>query len=314
MQKNTQITKLSSEQLENDPNLFRVEFRSMACACEIVVAATDKKEAEDAMRLAVSEVYRIEQKYTRYKSASIVSRINAAAGKEAIECDDETLSLLNYANTLFQESNGLFDITSGVLRQAWDFKKVRIPSSKQIKLLLELISWPEVSIENGTITLPKKGMEIDFGGFGKEYATDRAAAVLLDNGINSAYVNLGGDLRAIGAKPTGENWVMGIVDPRKKGELIASIPVSIGALATSGDYEKYFELDNERYSHILSPITGMPVKFWRSISILAPLSVTAGSYSTIAMLKEEEGLAWLENTGLAFFAIDHSGKVHQKTE
>jgi len=296
-----------------DPSLFRVEFKAMACACEIVIAAINANEAENAMRLAVEEVQRIEKKYTRYKPSSIISRINAAAGKDAIDCDEETLTLLNYADILYQESDGLFDITSGVLRRAWDFKIAKLPDHDDIKALLELISWPDVERDNDTIRLPKEGMEIDFGGFGKEYATDRAITILSDNGIQSAYVNLGGDLRTIGPKPTGEEWVMGIVDPRKKGELIASIPIATGALATSGDYEKYFELNGQRYSHLLSPQTGQPVNYWRSISIIAPLSITAGSYSTIAMLKEADGLAWLDSLGMAYFAIDHNGKVHQKT-
>ncbi|NOQ76774.1 MAG: FAD:protein FMN transferase [Methylococcaceae bacterium] len=295
-----------------DPSLFRVEFRAMACSCEIVVAAANATEAESAMRLAVEEVNRIEQKYTRYKPTSIISRINLAAGKESIICDDETLSLLNFAETLFQQSDGLFDISSGVLRRAWDFKIPKIPSQDDIDSLLGLVSWPEIERENNEIKLPKEGMEIDFGGFGKEYATDKAVTVLIESGIKSGYVNLGGDLRVVGPKPSGNDWVMGIVDPRIKGKLIASIPVATGALATSGDYEKFFELKGQRYSHILSPRTGNSVNFWRSISILAPLSVTAGSYSTIAMLKEAEGIPWLENIGMAYFAIDHTGKVYQR--
>lgn len=312
------MTKVDSQKLTKtsaqlaDSSLYRVEFKAMASACEIVIGASSQDKAKHCIEQAINEVRRIEQKYTRYQPASIVSRINAAAGLDWVECDDETLSLLDYADTLFKLSDGLFDITSGVLRGAWSFSHPVLPERAKLDDLLTLIGWTQVLRRNNEIKLPKAGMEIDFGGFGKEYATDRAATILSSNGIQHGYVNLGGDLRTIGSKLNGESWVMGIQDPRKQDAVIASIPVTIGALATSGDYEKFFELNGQRYCHIISPLTGQPVNYWRSVSVLAPLSITAGTYTTIAMLKEADGLAWLEDSGLAYFAIDHTGRVHHK--
>ena len=295
-----------------DPSLYRVDFKAMASACEIVIAAQNQEEAYHCIELAINEVRRIEKKYTRYQADSIVSLINAAAGRDWVACDDETESLFNYADTLFNISDGLFDITSGILRQAWNFNTPVLPSQKQLSELLNLIGWQQVERKEQQIKLPQIGMEIDFGGFGKEYAADRASTLLATNGIKHGYVNLGGDLRAIGTKPTGEPWVMGILNPREKGAIIASIPVAVGALATSGDYEKFFDLDGKRYCHVISPRTGQPVSFWQSVSVLAPLSINAGTYTTIAMLKEADGLAWLEDSGMAYLAIDHAGKVYQK--
>lgn len=295
-----------------DPSLYRVEFKAMASACEIVVSAANEREAYRCIKSAIDEVHRIEKKYSRYHPDSIVSIINSSAGKDWVLCDDETESLLNYAGTLFNISDGLFDITSGILRQAWNFNHPVLPSHVKILELLKLVSWQQVERENQKIRLPKTGMEIDFGGFGKEYAADRAATILIEHGVKHGYVNLGGDLRAIGAKPTGEPWVMGILNPREKGAIIASIPLTVGALATSGDYEKFFDLNGKRYCHIISPRTGQPVTYWQSVSVLAPLAVNAGTYTTIAMLKEADGLAWLESFGLAYLAIDCNGQVFQK--
>lgn len=295
-----------------DLNLYRVEFNAMACACEIVIGATDQDIAMHQMEVAINEVRRIEQKYSRYQPDSIVSRVNAAAGLEWVECDDETNSLFNYADKLFQISDGLFDITSGVLRKAWDFKKAEIPSQSQLNSLLELIGWSGVERNAKHIKLPKVGMEIDFGGFGKEYAVDRVATMLVSNGVQHGYVNLGGDLRTFGPKPNGDAWVMGIQDPRNQDGLVSNVPITVGALATSGDYERFFELNGQRYCHVISALTGKPVNFWRSVSILAPLSITAGTYTTIAMLKEADGLEWLDASGMAYFAIDHVGKIHHK--
>lgn len=308
-------TNLQTQQLQKaatNPSLYRVDFKAMASACEVVINTSNPDEAYRCAELAINEVRRIEKKYTRYQVSSIVSRINAAAGKDWVSCDDETESLFNYADTLFNISDGLFDITSGILRQAWNFNTPTIPSQEKLSVLLNLIGWQQIERKDQQIKLPKVGMEIDFGGFGKEYAVDRAATILANNGIKHGYVNLGGDLRVIGAKQTGEPWVMGILNPREKGEVIASIPVTVGALATSGDYEKFFDLDGKRYCHIISPRTGQPVRYWQSVSVLAPLSINAGTYTTIAMLKEADGLAWLEDSGMAYFAIDHAGQVYQK--
>lgn len=290
--------------------LLRFEFKAMACNGEIVIAASSEDAGQRIADMAIREIKRIEQKYSRYLAESIVTRINAAAGIEWIECDEETLSLFNYADALFQTSDGLFDITSGVLRRAWDFRDPAIPPKEQLRDLVDLIGWSRVERKDPCIKLPEIGMEIDFGGFGKEYATDRAAAILSHNGIKHGYVNLGGDLRVIGPKPNGDSWQMGIQDPRNKNTLVASIPIAMGALATSGDYERFFELNGRRYCHVLSPRTGESVGFWRSISVLSPLAITAGSYTTIAMLKEADSLSWLEDSGLAYLAIDHEGNIH----
>jgi len=296
----------------DDPSLYRMEFKAMASICEIVIGAPSQDVAMRGVELAMNEVRRIEQKYSRYQTGSVVSLINAGAGQGWMACDDETVSLLDYADRLYQISDGLFDITSGVLRNAWNFNTPVVPGQEQLGRALALIGWSEVERRDKEIRLPKAGMEIDFGGFGKEYAADRAATILAGQGIKHGYVNLGGDLRAIGPKPDGESWVMGIQDPRVRERVVASIPITVGALATSGDYEKYFELDGRRYCHIVSPHTGQPVSFWRSVSVLAPLSVTAGTYTTIAMLKEADGLAWLEESGLPYLAIDAAGKMYQQ--
>jgi thiamine biosynthesis lipoprotein len=260
---------------------------------------------------AISEVRRIEAKYSRYREGTVVSRINAQAGRDWTALDAETEALLGYADALFASSGGLFDITSGVLRQAWDFRAGRRPTDAELAPLLARIGWDKAERQAGKLRLPLAGMEIDFGGFGKEYAADRAAGMLSAQGVVHGYVNLGGDLRVLGPQPDGEPWQIGIQDPRAPELLAASIPLHMGALATSGDYERFFELDGQRYCHILDPRTGRSVNWWRSVSVLAPVSIAAGSYATIAMLLQEAGLAFLQESGLAFLAIDHDGQVHQ---
>ena len=192
---------------------FRVQFTAMACENTIEVFANNVNNvniaangvnapyadsadaAHRALNAAVAEVKRIEAKYSRYRDDSVVSIINRNAGIAATHIDAETAQLLDFADVCFRQSDGLFDITAGVLRRVWNFNLARVPDDAALATVLPLIDWSCVKRESGTrpsIFLPTIGMEIDFGGFGKEYAADRAAAVLLSHGFHNGFVELGG--------------------------------------------------------------------------------------------------------------------------
>jgi thiamine biosynthesis lipoprotein len=290
--------------------LLRSEFRAMGGNNEIVIAAGDEALANSAMADAMQEVLRIERKFSRYRDDSVVSRINAGAGgAEPVPCDPETGKLLEFADALYRQSGGLFDITSGILRRAWNFSEPALPDPRALAALRERIGWERVERGAGGVRLPDAGMELDFGGFGKEYAADRAATLLAERGLAHGYVNLGGDIRAVGPQADGAPWLIGVQDPRRRGQLVATIPVSRGALATSGDYERYFELDGTRYCHVLDPRTGYPVMHWASVTVLAPMAIVAGSYSTIAMLKQEAAPEFLRESRMSWLCIDREGRI-----
>jgi len=282
----------------------------MGSQCEIQLEALAEAQAHMLAQYAIDEVKRIESKYSRYQPGSVVSQIASQAGHGWVECDDETLTLLDYADHLFSISDGLFDITSGVLRRAWDFQRTEIPSDDALQVLCDLINWPSVQRERRLVRLPKAGMELDFGGFGKEYAADQGAAVLLNHGVKRGYINLAGDVRVIGPKTGNQPWIIGIQDPRNRDKLMASIAITSGGIATSGDYERYFELDGRRFCHILHPRSGRPVSFWRSVSVQASTALLAGSLSTVAMLKQDQALEFLERQNVSYLAIDHKGVTH----
>lgn len=287
-------------------------FEAMASRCELRLALPAGADGSALAQIAIGEVRRIERTYSRYRADSIVARINAAAGNEAVACDAETNALLDYAGVLHASSGGLFDITSGVLRRAWDFGRAVLPARSALDALLPLVGWQHVERSGGAIRLAQAGMQIDFGGFGKEYAADRACALLAAAGLRHGYVNLGGDLRIIGPQPDGAAWSIGVQDPRSMDGLAAAIPIASGALATSGDYERFIDVDGRRYCHVLDPRSGMPVAHWRSVSVLGPLAIAAGSCSTIAMLMQEDGLAFLDRSGMAYLAIDQQGQCFRK--
>jgi thiamine biosynthesis lipoprotein len=292
--------------------LVRIPFRAMASDNEVQVDA-DSTRAHSAADAAIADVRRIEAKYSRYQDDSLTTRINRAAGGAPVVIDAETAGLIAYADRCFTQSGGLFDITSGVLRRAWDFRRQPpvLPEDAALAAALARIGWADVEWDERTIRLPRVGMEIDFGGIGKEYAADRMATILIDHGIAHGLVNLGGDVRAVGAQSNGAPWRVGIRHPREAGRTIASVELADGAVATSGDYERFFEIDGRRYSHILDPRTGMPVAYWQSVSVVAPLCIVAGSCSTIAMLMEAAGEDFLVRQGLHYIAVAPDGALRR---
>ena len=287
----------------------------MACPCEIRLSGMSQAHAGRLANEAIAEIRRIESKYSRYRSDSLLSQINAAAGRTSadIEVDGETAHLLNFAANLFTMSDGFFDCSSGVLRSAWDFKHSRLPSQKNLGALLLLVGWHHVAWDGKKIALTRKGMELDFGGFGKEYAVDRASTLLEASGVQHGLVNLGGDVRAIGPQLNGVAWQIGIRDPRAPAtapdRCFASLPLIQGAIATSGDYERFIEVDGKRYCHILNPKTGWPVSHWRSVSVVGTACVLAGALSTIAMLKGSDAEDFLQTEGVGYLLQDAVGDI-----
>lgn len=290
---------------------IRVPFRAMASEHAITVDAPDEAAGHAAIDAAIAEVLRIEAKYSRYRDDSVTSAINREAGREAVAIDDETDALLRYAGRCHELSGGRFDITSGVLRRAWDFRRdpPRVPAPAEIDALLRLVGWDRVELGAGRVRLGLPGMQIDLGGIGKEYAADRAATLMQQHGIAHALVNLGGDVRAFGGQENGAPWRIGIVHPRDPDAAIASVEVIDGAVATSGDYERYFVHDGRRYCHLIDARTGWPVDAWQSISVTAPLAVSAGSCATIAMLLGDGAAAFLDSQGVAWLGVDAQGAL-----
>jgi thiamine biosynthesis lipoprotein len=290
--------------------LFRYPFNAMGSPCEVQLYAERGGHALRVSDLAIAEVRRLEARYSRYRDDSFLSAINRAAAEGgAIEVDEETQSLLNYADTCHRESGGLFDITSGILRRAWRFDQGRLPEQAQIDSLLARIGWHRLRWSPPLLEFPLPGMEIDLGGVVKEYAADRVAALCREAGAAHGLVNLGGDISIVGPQPDGAPWRIGIRHPRRKGAVIRTLGLRQGGMASSGDYERCLVLDGVRYGHVLNPRTGWPARHLASVSVIGELCVVAGSASTIALLKEEEGPAWLAGLGLPHFWVDAAGRT-----
>ena len=290
--------------------LYRFPFKAMGTPCEIQLYAASETKAERAAEAATSDIQRLEATYSRYREDSFLSAINRVAAQGGtITVDNETAGLLDYADTCYRESDGLFDITSGILRRAWNFKSNQLPDASLIQALLDKIGWHKLRWVSPVLEFPLVGMEIDLGGVVKEYAVDRAATLCWDRDIQHGMVNLGGDIKIIGPHADGSPWRIGIRHPRQPEALLHTLELYSGALASSGDYERCITLNGVRYGHVLNPKTGWPVNRMAAVSVIGDFCVIAGSASTIGMLKEQQGGKWLAQLGLPHLWIDVDGQA-----
>ncbi|HVK98338.1 MAG TPA: FAD:protein FMN transferase [Dongiaceae bacterium] len=293
------------------PHFQSHSFRAMGSPCCLHLYADSEQHAQQAAQAVEAEVLRLEQKYSRYRDDSLTAAINQAAKDGAsIEVDNETAALLDYAHTAWLQSDGLFDITSGLLRRVWNFRSGKIPTQKEIDLLLPHIGWGKVGWHNPLLNFVHRGMELDFGGYVKEYGADCAAAVAQQQGIQHGLIELGGDIRVIGPHPDGRPWSVGIRHPRTSGQVLAQIALTNGAIASSGDYERCIELNGKRYGHILDPRSGWPVQGLISVSVVANHCLLAGSATTIALLRGDQGTDWLDSLDLPWLAMDQQGNLY----
>ncbi len=272
----------------------------MGSPCELVCEAPKRADALRLTERVAAEAWRIEEKFSRYLEGNIVARINAASGK-AIEVDEETADLLDFAVTLYDLSEHRFDITSGVLRRVWRFDGSDcIPGVSEVEAVMQLVGWHRVSWQRPYMQMPA-GMEIDLGGIGKEYAVDRCAALIREEGGDPCLVNFGGDLVATEAPHRRRHWKVAI-EGDSAAEADRIVNLKQGALATSGDARRFLLKDGRRYSHILDPTTGWPVPDApRSITIVADTCVEAGTVSTLAMLKGAAAEDFLKAQTAAFW-------------
>jgi len=284
-------------------NLLAVKFTAMASPCEVLLPSMSQHAALAIGRVAAQEAWRVERKFSRYRDDSVTARIHRTRGTP-IEVDEETAALLDFARQCFDLSEGLFDITSGVLRRAWTFDgSDRIPDAAAIAPLLRLVGFDKLQWKPPRLLLPA-GMELDFGGIGKEYAVDRAYQLLAERDSRPFLVNFGGDLRA-NRPPSHGPWQVGIERPDADREATMLLDLEHGALATSGDSRRYVLKEGVRYGHILNPLTGWPpIDSPRSITVAASSCTEAGLLSTVALLHGAGAQAYLEEQGVRYWLLE----------
>lgn len=282
---------------------YLFSFRAMATPCETRLESDDENLALAVGQAVETEARRIEQKFSRYLSDSIIGQINTSGG-HPVTVDAETAHLLDFATHCFVISDGMFDITSGVLRRIWKFDgSDRVPARDQIIAMRQMIGWQKVSWKSPVIALPA-GMEIDFGGLAKEYAVDRALDAARALTARPVLVNFGGDLCVSGPRSSGARWKVAIESLESETRAAGLLELAGGAIATSGDARRFLLKDGVRYGHILNPRTGKPVvNAPRSVTVAAATCVAAGMTATIAVLQGRRAEAFLKREGMRAWCI-----------
>ncbi len=285
------------------PTHWLGRFAAMASPCEVLIDSDDDKLAEQALAIVAGEAWRIEAKFSRYRDDNIIHRINDARG-EPVEVDEETALLLDFADACHRLSDGRFDVTSGVLRRVWRFDgSDRTPSASAVREVLQHVGWERVSWRKPVLSM-RPGMEIDFGGLGKEYAVDRCFDRLRGVTGEPFLLNFGGDLRVSGVRRDGSAWRIGVENPDMQAPANRRIELRLGAVATSGDSRRFLYRDGIRYSHILDPRSGWPVAGApRSVTVAAPTTVEAGMLATFASLHGAEAERFLQNQGVPHWVL-----------
>lgn len=280
----------------------------MGCSCEILLDTQNQSIGEEQLAAARQEAERVEKKYSRYRKGNIVDEINQGRGKP-VRVDEETAALLNFAAQCYDMSEGLFDITTGVLRRLWSFERKEATfERKDFDRIKSQMGWDHVRWNPPNFQLPA-GFEIDLGGICKEYAADKILALLIKRHALATLVNLGGDIAAAGNRL----WSVGIEDVLRPGEVAKTVHLRRGGIATSGTTKRFVKIEGETYSHILNPKTGWPVKKApESVTVAAKTCTEAGFWSTLAILHGDEAEAFLKEQSLEFWCFRTSPKESVK--
>ncbi|TDU66166.1 thiamine biosynthesis lipoprotein [Prosthecobacter fusiformis] len=276
-----------------------IPFHALGAPCGVQFRCDDDKRSLQFVADALGWLGHFEAKFSRFRADSMVTRINEAAGKQWVEVDPEMEQMLDIGDAMHRLTAGLLDPAMLPLLRVWDWKKVHaaLPDEETIREALDLCNWSEVERSPGKIRLPRKGMGLDFGGFGKEHAVDQIASIARQHGIEDLLVDLGRDIFAMGGNGLHPFWHVGIQDGIQTERCIGGLAVSNYAVCASGDYARRFEHKGVRYGHILDRRTGWPVCHGlRAVTVLAPTCLVAGIYSTcVFVLGRREGMQFVQN-------------------
>ncbi|WP_369972372.1 FAD:protein FMN transferase [Psychroserpens sp. XS_ASV72] len=290
-------------------------LKLMGSRFEITVIAKDSIEANNYIDLAIEEISRIEKLISSWDPNSQTSEINSNAGIKPIKVDKELFDLISRAIKISELTDGAFDISYASMDRIWKFdgSMTEMPSEDEIKASVEKVGYNNITLdpENSTVFLKHEGMKIGFGAIGKGYAADRAKTLLVSKGVKSGIINASGDMTTWGRQTNGEEWKVAITNPLNKNKAFALLPITNGAVVTSGNYEKYVNFNGTRYTHIIDPRTGYPATGIISVTVFAPKAELADALSTsVFVMGKEVGLNRIEQLpNIECIIIDYQGNI-----
>jgi len=288
----------------------------MGTRFELIAVSSDDTLAWEAINAGIAEIQRIEDLISSWDPNSQTSAINRNAGIKAVEVDDELFELIRRSKKVSGLTKGNFDISYASMDKIWryDGSMAEIPSERAMANSVSKINYEHILLDkqHSTVLLKNTGMKIGFGAIGKGYAANRAKAVMQAKGIKDGVVNAAGDLLAWGTQVDGTDWRISILDPNNKEQIFCWLSIRDQAVVTSGNYEKYVEIDGKRYGHIIHPKTGMPVSGLKSVTIVCPDAELADALATsVFIMGAEDGLALINRMkGVEGLLIDDDNDFH----
>lgn len=296
-------------------NEYRIQHKLMGSAFELIIGGESKERSKQLLDQGVEEIKRIEDLLTEFNASSITSSISKNAGLASIKVPAEVSNLITRCLNISELTQGAFDVTIKPLKKFYKFKSraLQLPDKKQLSQALTITGYKNIQIlKDHRVFLKRKGMQLSFASIGKGYAADQVRQMWLKAGVQYGVVNASGDLNVIGGRPDGSPWKVGIADPRDSQRTILYIPIQNGAVATSGDYEQYFELNGQRYSHTLNPATGLPVNGIKSVTVQGVSSELCDALATaVTVMGIEVGLHFINQLpDTHCLIVDNKNQLH----
>jgi len=264
--------------------------------CKITFYFIGEERAREIINVIDLELTRLDSLLNYFSETSLVSELNRNA---SVKAPGDIIFLFALSDSVSRLTDGSFDITVAPLLEAWGFYdgKQRRPSAGEIARARDLVGYTKIQVRNDSIII-KPGMRVDFGGIAQGFAADRAADILRQNHVKSAIIDIGGEVLAIGQSPEKRPWRVGIRNPRGKG-IVETIVLQDFAVSTSGDYEKFIIIDEQRYPHIINPRTGLPAREFASVTVFAEDAAFADAMSTAtAVMGAKRGIEFLDSLGI----------------
>lgn len=296
--------------------VFQRSLILMGSRFEISVVASNQKQGDDFIDMAITEISRIETLISSWNTNSQTSIINQQAGIKPVKVDMELFELIQRALKISTLTKGAFDISYASMDAVWlfDGTMTKLPSKESLQKSVEKVGYQNILLNNNeqTVFLKQKGMKIGFGAIGKGYAADKAKALLQQQGVKSGIINASGDLTTWGKQPDGKDWMVAIVNPLNKNKVFSWLPVVDAAVVTSGNYEKYIRINDVLYAHIIDPRTGYPTTEVLSVSIFSKYAELADALATaVFVMGAEVGLDFINQMkGVESIIVDKHNKFH----
>ena len=287
----------------------------MGSRFDITVVANDSIQANKYIDTAVEEISRIEKLISSWDDNSQTSEINRNAGTKPVKVDKELFDLIERAIGISKLTDGAFDISYASMDRIWKFdgSMTKMPSKEEITASVEKVGYKNIVLDkkNNTVFLKLEGMKIGFGAIGKGYAADNAKDLLILKGVTSGIINASGDMNTWGKQPNGNEWKVAITNPMDKNKVFALLPITNGAVVTSGNYEKYVNFNGKRYTHIIDPRTGYPSTGIVSVTVFAPKAELADALATsVFVMGKEAGLDRINQLPkIECIIIDDNGNI-----